>query len=416
VINVKRIAPLVALALLAAACATAARASGPLVLGAVYPVHGGQGPGGTDEFHGVQLAAEYVNAHGGVDGRSVRLDLQAADSSDQAPRAVDALARAGVPVILGSYGSTISQPAAARSAAHGIMYWETGAVGLLNEHTLTSDLVFRFSPTGASLGRAAVRFAHDRLLPALHADANTARFGVVYVNDIYGNAVASGMVDQIRDAHGTLVGRFPYDLQHVSYTDLVKRIVAARVQVLGVVAYEDDGVALRKEMVKERVPLIASIGTSSSYCMPMFGEELGKAAVGLYASDKPDGDVLDASKLAPEAGAALRWARAQFKLRFHKPMSAAALTGFSGAWALMRYVLPNAQSMTARAIANAARSVSLSEGSLPNGSGLAFAPVGQPGNNLRAASVIWEWVKVGTRAVVWPPAFATSPIVPLRIQ
>jgi len=58
-------------------------------------------------------------------------------------------------------------------------------------------------------------------------------------------------------------------------------------------------------------------------------------------------------------------------------------------------------------------SVHLPPGALPNGSGLTFAPPGAPaaGANMGAVSVIWEWIRPGTRAVVWPPAFATHPIV-----
>jgi hypothetical protein len=42
----KKLAPFIALLVLAAACATGARSTGPIVLGAVYPTGGGQGPGG----------------------------------------------------------------------------------------------------------------------------------------------------------------------------------------------------------------------------------------------------------------------------------------------------------------------------------------------------------------------------------
>jgi hypothetical protein len=30
--------------------------------------------------------------------------------------------------------------------------------------------------------------------------------------------------------------------------------------------------------------------------------------------------------------------------------------------------------------------------------------------------VIWEWVDVGERAIVWPPRYRTSPIKPLAID
>jgi len=413
----KKFAPFVALLVLATACATGARSTGRITLGAVYPTGGGQGPGGLDEWHGVQLAAEYVNGHGGVLGRDVQLNLQPADSSDQAARAVTALANENVPLILGSYGSTISRPAADTAASLGKVFWETGAVGLLDPQVRRSNLVFRFPPSGGSLGTAAVKFSNDLLLPKLHHIPANTRFGVVYVDDVYGQGVSSGMIDQINAMHLPLAGVFPYNLQTVRYPDLVRRIRAARVQVLLVVAYMDDGIGLRKEMVKQHVPLVASIGTSSSYCMPGFGKALDAAAVGLYASDKPDGDVVNPARLSPEAGAALVWARTTFRKRYGHEMSAAALTGFSGTWALLRFVLPTAPTLSPAAISRAARVVNVPMGSLPNGSGLAFAPQGNfnAGDNIRAASVIWEWVKEYTRAVVWPPSFATSQVKPLPI-
>ena len=413
----KKIAPSIALVLLAGACAAGARSGGPIVLGAVYPTGGSQGPGGIDEFRGAQLAAEYVNARGGVLGRQVQLRLQPADSSDQAGRAVNVFKGTDVPVILGSYGSTISKPASEAAVALGKVFWETGAVGLLDANVRRSELVFRFPPSGGSLGTAAVKFSNDLLLPKLHHVPANTKFGVVYVNDVYGQAVSDGMVSEIKALHLPLAGTFPYDVQTVKYPDLVRRIKTAGVQDLLVVAYLDDGVALRKEMVKQKVPLFASIGTSSSYCMPGFGKMLDEAAVGLYASDKPDGDVLNPARLSPDGAAALVWARMTFAERFHQPMTAAALTGFSGTFALLKYVLPNAPSMKPVAISAAARAVNLPLGTLPNGSGLQFAPKGSvnAGDNLRAASVIWEWVKEYTRAVVWPPQFATSRIKALPI-
>ncbi len=94
-------------------------------------------------------------------------------------------------------------------------------------------------------------------------------------------------------------------------------------------------------------------------------------------------------------------------------MPSPALSGFAGGLALMGYVMPAARDLTPAAVADAARSVRLPIGSLPNASGLAFGPVGasEAGANLLATSVIWEWIRPNTRAVVWPSAFATHPIV-----
>jgi hypothetical protein len=193
----------------------------------------------------------------------------------------------------------------------------------------------------------------------------------------------------------------------------VIRIARAHPDVLVVSAYLEDGVALRRALVRARVPLVANIGTSSSYCMPAFGQLLGPDAAGVFASDKPDGDVIRPDRLTAEGARALRWGTAEYRRRHGEAMNAPALAGFAGGIALFEYVLPRARSLSAESVAAAARQVNLPPGTLPNGSGLAFAPPGSAnaGANLNAASVIWEWIRPYTRAVVWPEAFSTHPIV-----
>lgn len=404
-----------AAAMSAGAVAFAVSRPDVVTLGAVYPTGGGQGQGGIDEYRGVQLAAEFWNAR---PDRDVRLLLESADSADQAPAATQRLVDRGVPAILGSYGSTVSKPAADVAQGAGVVFWETGAVGQLSMAASTGDKVFRFPPTGARLGSAAVAFAADVLLPKLKERAGTLRYGVTYVDDVYGRAVGLGALRELRMRGLTVAGSFPYDLVGADYAAIVRDISAADVDVLFVSAYLEDGVALRKETVRQRLPLIASVGTSSSYCMHEFGKALGRRAVGLFASDKPDGHVLDPAKLEPEAAEALRWARTTFKARFDHAMTAPALTGFAGAWALFRYVLPTAETLDSDGIADAARSVDLDIGSLPNGSGLRFGPSGEPGgtDNELATSVIWQWVKPYTRAVVWPPQFATQAVIAIDLR
>jgi branched-chain amino acid transport system substrate-binding protein len=387
----------------------------PVVIGAVYPTNGSQGTGGTEEYRGVGLAAELANRRGGIDGRPIRLDLVPTASSDGAGPAVRDLADRGASVILGSYGSTISSAAAKVALDRDVVLWETGAVGEMPDDVTGGGRFFRVSPTGRSLGMAAVRFMRERLLPRLPGPVPrpaALRYAVAYVDDVYGHGVATGALEQIAAGPGRLVLDAPYEPRGFDAARMARRIAAAKTDVLVVVAYLDDGVALRREMVRRKVPLVASIGTSSSYCHPQFGDELGADAVGLFASDKPDGDILDPSALRPEAAEELRWARDTYRERFGAGMPAAALAGFAGALALFRDVLPAAGGLSAEAVAAAARAVRIPEGGLPNGSGLALT---DQGVNERAQSVIWEWVAPRDREVVWPPAFATSDLRPLPL-
>lgn len=386
-----------------------------LVVGAVYPTGGGQGPGGVEELRGVRLAAERANA--GPHRESIEIREAPADSAEAAPSAVRRLVRDRVRVILGSYGSTISRPAAETATRSGALFWETGAVGELSMGAAAGERVFRFPPSGAVLGRSAVSFVRDQLAPKL-SRPHPLRYGVAYVDDVYGRSVGNGALDEIRSSGLDLAGTFPYTLPGADFDAIASGIAESGADVLVVSAYLDDGVALREATIRRKVPLAASIGTSSSYCMPEFGRRLGAGAVGLFASDKPDGDVLDPSTLAPGAAAELRWARDEYRRRYDEPMSAPALSGFAAAWALFHHVLPKASASTPAAIAKAARSIALDRGALPNGAGLAFAPPGsaEAGDNLRAAGVIWEWVRPVTRAVVYPDTFATEPIAALPIS
>jgi branched-chain amino acid transport system substrate-binding protein len=399
------------LATLATSCGGSANGGQPLVVGAVYPTGGGNGPGGLEEYHGALLAAQIANEHGGVDGRRIEIRAVDAETADAAPGAIGSLAADGARFVLGSYGSTISAPAAFEADRRGMLFWETGAVGYMPS-TGRGHLVFRVSPSGLILGGSAIDFVTRELAPTWHRSPRSLRFAVAYVNDVYGSEVARGAIDRIRAGHQHLVASVPYDPFGYDAAAVVRKVARARPDVLFVSAYLPDGVAIRREIVRQHVHLLANIGTSSSYCMPAFGRKLGRDAVGVFASDKPAAEYLNLNGLDPTARSLAREASKGYQQRYHEEMSAAALAGFSGAWALFHDVMPRANSLTAEGVAAAARSIELPEGSLPNGSGLRFGTEGtaQAGWNLWAASVIWQWVAVDKEAVVWPPRFATTPV------
>jgi branched-chain amino acid transport system substrate-binding protein len=405
-----------ALLLLSAGGVACSRDDALIRIGAIYPLTGSQGPGGRDEFRGVSLAADMVNADGGVGGRSIELAPIDVAGGDQAPAAVDQLADQGIRFVLGSYGSTISEPAAAEAAGRGLLFWETGAVGSSSPGGGGSSF-FRVAPSGEKLGEDAISFVSSELAPKLGRSPRTLRWAVANVDDIYGSSVADGAIAKIRALGLPFSGRFVYDPRHLDASAVVRRIATVHPDVLFVSAYVDDGIALRRAMVRQHLRLVTNIGTSSSYCMPAFGAALGRDAVGLFSSDKLDSEYVDPQGLTATGREVFDRAKDVYEERYGQEMSAAALAGFAAAWALFHLVLPAAPSITPGEVAATALATRAPVGSLPNGSGLEFAPPGSPdpGANLRAMSVIWEWVKPRVRAVVWPERFATAPIAAIRI-
>ena len=405
-----------AVVLVTAGC-TADPDADAITLGAIYPTSGLQGPGGAEEANGVRVAVDLANERGGVRGRKLRLDLVDVDRGDAAASAMAGLQRRGVDVVLGSYGSTISAPAAAAAERSGMVMWETGAVGQIGADAGAGESFFRMAPMGAGLGRAAVAFVRDQLSELLGAP-EPMRYAVAYVDDAYGRSVGLGAAEEARDSGQALVGTFPYSVRGLDADALVRSIAEVKPDVLFVSAYLEDGIALRKATVSQGLALKASIGTSSSYCMPSFAAALGPAAVGLFASDKPDAREINVDALGPAARDVLAWGRQRYRERHGADMSPAALSGFANAWALVGHVLPSATTTEAAAVAKAARDVKLDLGTLPNGAGLDLAGPGadDAGENRRAVSVIWQWVDSRTQAVVWPPPFATQALQAIPIQ
>src|ERR1019366_10578102 len=162
---------------------------------------------GKAELAGVRAALEVAQSSGALKTH-VRLQVIDATTPQAASAAVDKLVHDyHVPAIIGTYGSTLSAAASARAEELKTVYWETGAVA--DPITAQRRYVFRTVATGSSLGRMAVTFTHDVLMPAMKLAAP--RAVVVRVNDIYGRSVGGGEASLAHDLGIHVVDMIEYD-------------------------------------------------------------------------------------------------------------------------------------------------------------------------------------------------------------
>jgi branched-chain amino acid transport system substrate-binding protein len=390
----RRLAIVILVLSIAAACAQN-QPSNQLVLGAIYPLSGPQAPGGKAELAGVQAALKVSQAN-------LRLQVIDATTPEAASAAVDKLVHDyHVPAILGTYGSTLSAAASARAEELKTVYWETGAVA--DPITAQRHYVFRTVATGGALGRIAVTFTHDVLMP--RSNVSAPRAAVVRVNDIYGRSVGGGEQELAQKLGINVVDVIEYAPGAFDAEVIAARLAQDRIDFLWDVSYLDDGVAIWQAVLKNKVPLKAAIGTSSAFCMPEFGRRLGSDAIGVYAADKPDSDI-SASALSPSGQALLAKAKAAFG---GATMDIPAVAGFVGGWSLFHEVVPtlNGQ-VTSESIRSAALNVDVPVGDSINGGGLKFAGPGalDEGQNTRAAAVVGQWQAVGVMRVIYPDAYA----------
>ncbi|HEY1162586.1 MAG TPA: ABC transporter substrate-binding protein [Candidatus Dormibacteraeota bacterium] len=378
-----------------------------LVLGAIYPLSGSQAEGGKEELAGVKAALQVAEATGAL--RSpVRLQVVDATTPQAASAAVDELVRDyHVPAILGTYGSTLSAAAAARAEELKTVYWETGAVA--DPITAERHYVFRTVATGSSLGRMAVTFTHNVLLPRMKPASP--RVVVVRVNDIYGQSVGGGEQSLAHDLGMKVVDVIEYDAQVYDADSIALRVARDRADVLWDVSYLDDGVAIWQALLRQGVKLSAAIGTSSAFCMLAFSQRLGAGSIGVYAADKPDADISPAA-LSPAGKALLAQARAAYAASSGgASMTIPAVAGFVGGWTLFNDVLNQVSGPTSAAsIRAAALNVDVPVGDSINGGGVRFGGAGalDEGQNTRSAAVVGQWQAVGDMKIVYPPAYANG--------
>jgi branched-chain amino acid transport system substrate-binding protein len=417
----------------------------PIRIGAVFPISGTATSLALEEMRGVQLAADFVNADGGVGGRRIVLDLRDLESGDAAPAAMASLRADGVTAVIGAYSSELSIPAAAAADKAGLVYWEAGAVA----DQLTGQglpLVFRVGASSTNLGDNSANFAATQLAPRLDTTAGGLRLAIVAANDAYPQSVAAAAAETARANGSQIVDQQTYNLTYPDWPKVMAELAAAKPSVIILASHIDDGVAFRKAMVGAGLKVAALIGSTMAECTPDFAGELGADAIGVFASDRPTGGfqptALDPTARALYDRLAAAWA-------IDNPVTAPAdeygtgpdpaaspssgpvivgpidetsaaagpseeaLSGFSAAWALFHDVLPDAapSGLTATNIAATARALDLPSGSLPNGAGVRFSSdAASLGQNLLAAAVIWQWQAVQKYTFVWPPTYATGSI------
>src|SRR5712691_7303105 len=367
------VAALMLLVVVAACGESQAKPSNELVLGAIYPLSGSQAAGGKEELAGVKAALSLASSSGALKVR-VRLDVVDANTPQAAVAAVDHLVRDDhVPAILGTYGSTLSAAASARAEQLKTVYWETGAVA--DPITAQRRYVFRTVATGSALGRMAVNFTQEVLLPTYKLQAP--RVVVIRVNDVYGRSVGGGEEALASRLGISVVDVVEYDPRAYDAAVIAARVASDRPDFLWDVSYLDDGVAIWQALRQQHFALKAAVGTSSAFCIPEFSKRLGPDAVGVYAADKPDADISNAA-VSPAGLALLEQARSAYaRENGGAAMSIPAVAGFVGAWTLFHDVLrvmtgtPSSDSIRGAALA-----VDVPVGDSINGGGVRFGGAG----------------------------------------
>src|SRR5437763_8918714 len=142
-----RLVSMVLVALVMLAMAPAGDAQAPIKVGVVEPLSGPVAASGNYVRMGAEIARDWINARGGVDGRKVELRIEdnKSDPKEAASAAEKLIVRDQVPAIMGAWGSSMTLAAMPKLEEYGVpMVVETSSAATITKRG--NPWIFRISP------------------------------------------------------------------------------------------------------------------------------------------------------------------------------------------------------------------------------------------------------------------------------
>ncbi|MEM9713512.1 MAG: ABC transporter substrate-binding protein, partial [Actinomycetota bacterium] len=205
---------------------------GVLTIGTILPVTGDLAFLGPPEVAGAELAAQDINAAGGVLGQE--LVLIQGDSGDTttdiANQEVDRLLAAGADAIMGAASSAVSKTVIDKITGAGVIQFSPANTS--PDFTTYDDggLYFRTAPSDLLQGRVLANTVLD--------DGN-ATAAVLFRQESYGQGLADSFLENFEGAGGTVVSFLPYAIDVESFDAEIDEIVEADPDAIIVIGFAE---------------------------------------------------------------------------------------------------------------------------------------------------------------------------------
>jgi branched-chain amino acid transport system substrate-binding protein len=250
-----------------------------VTIGILYPTSGESARIGTVALNAAKLAAEDINAAGGIKslgGAKVKLEIMDPGSKLESARsaAENLLQNEDVSVLVGAYTSALSMVVSEVTERREVPF-----VTFSISDELTSrgfKYLFQVAAKGSQFGKMQVEFAKN----LVDTSGLTPKVAIVFENTAYGQSTSS-MMKEIADEMGFEVALVEsFENNSTDAGPLVTKIKSSGASILFPVAYLQDSITIQKTIKQMGVDILTVAG-GAGYLMPDFYEAMGKDAEGV---------------------------------------------------------------------------------------------------------------------------------------
>ncbi|MBI3635761.1 MAG: ABC transporter substrate-binding protein [Candidatus Rokubacteria bacterium] len=243
----------------------------PVKIGVISPITGPLAEVGSDCRLGAQLAAEAINAAGGIKSMNgAKLELVLADSQtkvDVARSEAERLIGGGIHALTGPFHSAHVAALAPLAQQRRVPYLiditaadapTANVAKSVREGQQKLQYVYRNFPGSATFGRNAVRYMTE-----IFADAHASpkRVVVMYSNDLFGKTQTDSFVAAHKAANPAfeIVEVIPYPETAADLSTEVSRARAAKPDIIAPITRPVTAILLLEELAKQRVDVLGVI-------------------------------------------------------------------------------------------------------------------------------------------------------------
>ncbi len=269
--------------------AGAAFAQETVQIGVITSVTGRFAEFGEQHRAGLQAALEDVNAAGGVNGAMVELVIEDDISEVNAALAAgEKLVNQGVPIVMGAYSSSITNPL----AQYFTRQQRPFVVFTSADDSITrpgSDWVFRLNQP--SFAYADVLFQVFSAINEEHGADSLRTIALIHGNGAFESAVADAVVELAAEQGFEVVEQQEYDQSGADFRPILNRFAAHNPDIVFMVSYAADSVALMRQIQEVGLSAKVYAGGAAGFALPGFVSGAGPSAEYVFTATSWTGDV-----------------------------------------------------------------------------------------------------------------------------